>query len=168
LQLRLLEQGVPIFWWDDLDYNEDPKTFAAANLIGVRGFMSDSATLHFRPKAAITQSERDATSSRAERQLPWPTTTRAQAAAWLCAELGLPSSEAVTTIRTARMANGDRRSAPDQSDRVRDVRGIGAQTQAPTLRRVHAKSAPRARTARDRSGSQRRPLRATIHGAAPT
>ncbi len=25
LQLRLLEQGVPIFWWDDLDYTSDPQ-----------------------------------------------------------------------------------------------------------------------------------------------
>jgi hypothetical protein len=35
--------------------------------------------------------------SHAGRQLPWPTTTmtRAQAAAWLCAEFGLASSEAV-------------------------------------------------------------------------
>jgi hypothetical protein len=97
LQLRLLEQGVPIFWWDDLDYTNDPKTFAAANLLGVRGYLSDSSTLHFRPTDTITQSERDAVNSHAGRQLPWPSTTmsRAQAAAWLCAELGLPSSEAV-------------------------------------------------------------------------
>ncbi len=97
LQLRLLEQGIPIFWWDDLDYGKDPKTFAAANLLGVRGLMSDPATLHFRPGAAISQSERDAVNSHVGRQLPWPAAamTRAQAAAWLCAELGLPSSEAV-------------------------------------------------------------------------
>ena len=97
LQLRLLEWGVPIFWWDDLDYNDDPKTFAAANLVGVRGFLSDSTSLHFRPTATITQSERDAVNSHAGRQLPWPATamTRAQAAVWLCGELGLPSSEAV-------------------------------------------------------------------------
>lgn len=97
LQLRLLEQGAPIFWWDDLDYGSDLKTFAAANLLGVRGFLSDAATLHFRPAATITQSERDAASNHAGRQLPWPAgvMTRAQAATWLCAELGLPSSEAV-------------------------------------------------------------------------
>jgi hypothetical protein len=97
LQLRLLEQGVPIFWWDDLDYTKDAKTFAAANLIGIHGFMGDPGTLHFRPKATITQSERDAVNSHAGRQLPWPATTmtRAQAAPWLCAELDLPSSEAV-------------------------------------------------------------------------
>ena len=97
LQLRLLEQGVPIFWWDDLDYGRDFKTFAAANLLGVRGYMSDPNSLHFRPAAAITQSERDAASSSAGRPLPWPAgaMTRAAAAAWLCAELGLPSSEAV-------------------------------------------------------------------------
>jgi hypothetical protein len=97
LQLRLLEYGAPIFWWDDLDYARDPKTFAAANLLGVRGFLSDGGTLHFRPGDTITQGERDAVNSHAGRQLPWPAraTTRAEAAAWLCAELGLPSSDAV-------------------------------------------------------------------------
>lgn len=97
LQLRLLEQGAPIFWWDDLDYSTDQKTFAAANLVGVRGYLTDASTLHFRPTAIITQSERDAVNSHAGRQLPWPSNamTRAQAATWLCAELGLPASEAV-------------------------------------------------------------------------
>ena len=95
LQLRLLEQGVPIFWWDDLNFAGDPKTFAAANLLGVRGYMSDPNSLHFRPGDTLVQSERDAINSHAGRTLPWPTTpmTRAQAAMWVCAELGLPSSE---------------------------------------------------------------------------
>ncbi len=102
LQLRFLEQGIPIFWWDDLDYDSDPKTFAAAHLLGVRGFFSDPNTLHFRPADAITQSERDAVSSHAGRQLPWPaaTMTRARAAAWVCAELGLPSSIVVAHWNT--------------------------------------------------------------------
>jgi hypothetical protein len=97
MQLRLLEQGAPIFWWDDLDYSTDQKTFAAANLVGVRGYLSDGSTLHFRPTDIISQSERDAVNSHAGRQLPWPSSamTRAQAATWLCAELGLPASEAV-------------------------------------------------------------------------
>ena len=97
LQLRLLEQGIPIFWWDDLGYDKDSATFAAANLLGVRGFLSGHGDLHFRPTDPISQSERDAVNSHAGRQLPWPSQpmTRAQAAAWLCAELGLPSSEAV-------------------------------------------------------------------------
>jgi FAD dependent oxidoreductase len=92
LQLRLLEQGVPIFWYDDLDYGRDAKTFAAAHLLAVRGFLSDAASLHFRPADNITQGERDAASSHAGRALPWPANamTRAAAAAWLCAELGLP------------------------------------------------------------------------------
>jgi hypothetical protein len=97
LQLRLLESGVPIFWWEDLDYTKDSSTFAAAGLLGVRGFLSDSGSLQFRPDDDITQGERDAVSSRAGRQLPWPvgSMTRSRAAIWLCAELGLPSSEAV-------------------------------------------------------------------------
>jgi len=97
LQLRLLEQGVPIFWWDDLDYTSDPQTFAAAHLLGVRGYLIDSTSLHFRPTAIISQSEKDAVNSHAGRQLPWPAgaMTRAKAASWICAELGLPSSESV-------------------------------------------------------------------------
>ncbi len=95
LQLRLLEQGVPIFWWDDLSFAADPKTFAAANLLGARGYLSDPNSLHFRPHDTISQSERDAVNSHAGKVLPWPSTpmTRAQAAWWLCAELGLPSNE---------------------------------------------------------------------------
>ena len=50
----------------------DPKTFAAANLLGVRGYMSDPNSLHFRPGDTISQSERDAVNSHAGRQLPWP------------------------------------------------------------------------------------------------
>ena len=74
LQLRLLEQGVPIFWWDDLNFAGDPKTFAAANLLGVRGYMSDPNSLHFRPGDTIAQSERDAVNSHAGRTLPWSAT----------------------------------------------------------------------------------------------
>jgi hypothetical protein len=97
LQLRLLEQGVPIFWWDDLDFDRDPKTFAAANMVGVRGLMADPNSLHFRPSDTMTLAERDTANSHVGRHLPWPAAqmTRAQSATWLCAELGLPSSEIV-------------------------------------------------------------------------
>jgi hypothetical protein len=97
LQLRLLEQGVPIFWWDDLDFDRDPKTFAAANMVGVRGLMADPNSLHFRPTDSMTLAERDTANSHVGRRLPWPAAqmTRAQSATWLCAELGLPSSEIV-------------------------------------------------------------------------
>lgn len=92
VQLRLLEQGAPIFWWDDLDYATDRKTFAAANLLGVRGLLFEAGTLHFRPDAVIMQSEQYDANERASRELPWPagTMTRAEAAVWLCAQLGLP------------------------------------------------------------------------------
>jgi hypothetical protein len=97
LQLRLLERGVPIFWWDDLDFDLDAKTFAAAHLLGVRGYLSDPNNLHFRPSDTITQTERVGVNNHAGRQLPWPTSsmTRAQAAVWICGELGLPMSEFV-------------------------------------------------------------------------
>ena len=91
VQLRLLEQGVPIFWWDDVTY-EQGKTFIAAHLVGARGFMADPGSMHFRPNATITHAERDAINSHAGRQLPWPNTSmaRADAARWSCTQLGLP------------------------------------------------------------------------------
>jgi hypothetical protein len=94
VQLRILEEGAPIFWWDDLDYAGDPRTFAAANLLGVRGFFVDPATLHFRPTATIAQSEQEEANARAGRDFAWPVNamTRADAAVWLCAQLGLPLS----------------------------------------------------------------------------
>ncbi|HEY1681977.1 MAG TPA: FAD-dependent oxidoreductase [Candidatus Tumulicola sp.] len=97
VQLRLLEQGIPIFWWDDLSYSTDPKTYAAAHLLGVRGFLADANDLHFRPSATITSDERNGVDAHAGKQLPWPAAamTRAKAAVWICAELGLPSSDAV-------------------------------------------------------------------------
>lgn len=97
LQLRLLEFGVPIFWWDDVSFDADPKTFAAAHLVGTRGYLVDPNSMHFRPNDVMSQHERDAANSHAGRPLPWPAKpmTRARAALWLCAELGLPSSEIV-------------------------------------------------------------------------
>ncbi len=97
LQLRLLERGAPIFWWDDVTYAADQKVFTAANLLGVRGYLCDPNSLHFRPNDTISQSERDAVDSHAGRKLPWPgnAMSRGQAAIWLCAEIGLPSSEVV-------------------------------------------------------------------------
>jgi hypothetical protein len=92
LQLRLLENGAPIFFWDDLSYDHDRKTFAAANLLGVRGYMIDPATMHFRPGDQITQNERNAIDAHHGSALPWPNQgmTRGQAAIWVCSELGLP------------------------------------------------------------------------------
>jgi len=103
LQLRLLEYGAPIFWWTNVDYDQGVKTFAAANLLGVRGFMADPDSLDFRPDAFITQHERDAIDSHLGRRLPWPVdskknpvpTKRPDAARWLCGELALPSSDVV-------------------------------------------------------------------------
>ena len=91
MQLRLLEQGVPIFWWDDVTYDQG-KTFIAAHLLGVRGYMADSGTMHFRPNDNITQQERSTANTHVGRTLPWPnqSMTRAAAAQWLCGQLGLP------------------------------------------------------------------------------
>jgi hypothetical protein len=97
-QLRLLMQGVPIFWWDDVDESAGAEAFQAAHLVGARGLMADPTTLHFRPNDTMSQHERDTVNSQVGKQLPWPAApmTRAQSAIWLCAELGLPSNEIVT------------------------------------------------------------------------
>jgi hypothetical protein len=62
------------------------------------------------------------------------------------------SSDYTAKLNSKRWAS--RRSWTSKSDRVRDVRRAGAQTQTQPLRRVYAKSAARARTVSDRSGSQ--------------
>lgn len=91
IQLRLLEQGIPIFWWDDVTFDQG-KNFIAAHLLGVRGYMADAGSMHFRPNDIMTHDERVAINNHAGRALPWPGTsmTRADSARWLCVQFGLP------------------------------------------------------------------------------
>jgi FAD-dependent oxidoreductase family protein len=87
LQLRLLERGAPIFWWNDVSV-DDGDVFVAANMLGVLGYMVDAKTLDFRPRADITSGERAAVEQRLGRQLTWPSfTKRGENAVWLSSHL---------------------------------------------------------------------------------
>jgi hypothetical protein len=93
LQSRLLQNGAPIFWWDDVSYDADPKTFTAIQLLGARGtFEGDGKTLNFDPGGNFPQSSRDAIDQRENHAFNWPSgaLTRAQAAVLICEQLGLP------------------------------------------------------------------------------
>lgn len=91
LQTRVLERGAPIFWWADVPFENNERAFAAIHLCGVRGiFEGDGQTLDFQPGDELSQAGRDAVDERVGRQLPWPdqTLTRADAAVWICEQLG--------------------------------------------------------------------------------
>lgn len=93
LQSRLLQNGAPIFWWDDLAYDDDPRAFKATQLLGARGtFEGDGKTLNFDPGGDFPQASRDAIDQRENHTFNWPSgsLTRAQAAVLICEQLGLP------------------------------------------------------------------------------
>jgi hypothetical protein len=91
-QYRLLARGVPIFWWSDVTFEGDPRTFIAAHLTGVQGIFQGDGTLAFHPAAAVSTADRQAIDSRVGHPLPWPAQAmnRGQTAIWICRQLGLP------------------------------------------------------------------------------
>lgn len=92
-QYRLLARGVPIFWWSDVAFDDDRRTFIAAQTTGVHGiFHGEAGTLAFDPAGAVSDADRAAIDSRVGRTLPWPANAmnRGETAIWLCGQLGLP------------------------------------------------------------------------------
>lgn len=92
LQRRLLARGAPIFWWADVRFEDDAQAFAAIHLLAVRRIFEGDGTLDFHPGDPITQAERDGIDAKENVGFPWPDgpMTRAEAAVWLCGQLGLP------------------------------------------------------------------------------
>ena len=91
-QCRLLARGVPIFWWSDVLFENDARTFAAVHLTAVHGIFQGDGTLAFNPGGAVSKADRKAIDARVGHALPWPSTamTRGATAIWLCGQLGLP------------------------------------------------------------------------------
>ena len=88
-QHALLAQGIPLFWWSDVSF--DDSVFAAAHLLGVNGMLSGDDHMHFLPNDLLSTQEKQFIEGAVGKPLPWPATvlTRRQAAPWLVAQLGL-------------------------------------------------------------------------------
>jgi len=91
-QYRLLARGVPIFWWSDVAFDTDPKTYAAVHHCGVHGIFSGEEALTFVPSGALSASDQQALNGRVGKDLPWPggTLTRGDAAIFICEQMGWP------------------------------------------------------------------------------
>jgi hypothetical protein len=91
-QYRLLARGTPIFWWSDVSFEEDPRTYAAVHLCGVNGVFSGEAGLTFDPSGAISATDQQTLSERLGQSLNWPSgaMTRGQAAVFICEQMGWP------------------------------------------------------------------------------
>lgn len=89
-QQRLLARGVPLFWWTDITFGD--AAYAAAHLVGVAGIMSgeSSTSMDFQPSDPFGDSAKAAVEYKLGRSLNWPAgdLTRAQAAQWICTQLG--------------------------------------------------------------------------------
>jgi hypothetical protein len=90
-QQRLVARGIPIFWWSDIDFETNPRLFAAVQLLAAKGILVGDDTLEFHPNDGLTQTDRDAIDARANQPLPWPAAsmTRGDAAIWTCEQLKL-------------------------------------------------------------------------------
>jgi FAD dependent oxidoreductase len=91
-QFRLVARGIPIFWWDDVVYDNDHQAFEAIHLTGVRGIFHGTGGLNFNPEGSVSQADRTVIDQRVGHSLPWPSNAmnRAQTAIWVCRQLGLP------------------------------------------------------------------------------
>jgi len=92
-QYRLLARGVPIYWWSDVQFEDDPKTFAAAHLCAVNGvFSGGDPNFAFNPNEPTSATTQKAIDDNVGRELPWPDTamTRAEAAVFVCQQMGWP------------------------------------------------------------------------------
>jgi hypothetical protein len=88
-QRKLLSVGVPLYWWTDVAFGD--AAFVAAHLCGIAGIMSGEGNdLNFQPHDDFGASSRAAVEANLGRSLNWPpqAITRAQAAAWIAAQLG--------------------------------------------------------------------------------
>ena len=88
-QKLLLAQVVPLYWWPDVP--PDHAAFAATQAIAMWGYWTGAGALTFNPSGALTDDVRTAVNGAVGQTLPWPASSmsRADAAIWLSAHLGL-------------------------------------------------------------------------------
>jgi pimeloyl-ACP methyl ester carboxylesterase len=91
-QYRLLARGTPIFWWSDVSFADDPRTYAAVHLCGVNGVFSGEEGLTFVPSGAVSPGDQQTLNDRLGRSLNWPDgpMNRGQAAVFICQQMGWP------------------------------------------------------------------------------
>ena len=92
-QYRLLARGVPIYWWSDVQFEDDARAFAAAHLCAVKGvFSGGQGGLGFDPSGPADDGTKKAIESNLGREFDWPdaVTTRAEAAIFVCEQMGWP------------------------------------------------------------------------------
>lgn len=91
-QYRLLARGIPIFWWSDIRFEDDPRTYAAVHHCGVKGIFSGEGGLAFNPGGRADDMVRQAVDAKLGRPLAWPprAMTRAEAAVFVCEQMGWP------------------------------------------------------------------------------
>jgi hypothetical protein len=92
-QSRLLARGTPIFWWDDVIFEDGVQAYTAIQLLGARGtFEGDGTTRNFEPNGDFPQATREAMNEKLNHTFNWPagSMTRAQGAELICQQLGIP------------------------------------------------------------------------------
>ena len=91
-QYRLLARGIPIFWWSDVAFGQDAVSYAAVQMCGVKGVFSGSGDLSFNPSGPADAGVQGAVNEKVGQNLNWPDgpMTRAQAAVFVCRQMGWP------------------------------------------------------------------------------
>jgi hypothetical protein len=91
-QYRLLARGTPIFWWSDVLFENDARTYAAVHLCGVNGIFSGEGGLTFVPAGSFSAADQQTVDGKVGRTLNWPAgqMTRGQAAVFICQQMGWP------------------------------------------------------------------------------
>jgi FAD dependent oxidoreductase len=91
-QMHLLANGAPIFWWDDVPYENNHQRFAAIQALGAwEVFEGDGLTRNFDPTGPCPSDQWPDLERRLGRHIEWPANpkNRADTAVWICKQLKL-------------------------------------------------------------------------------